>query len=173
MKTAMKKKKCVAEILKTTNLSNKIICRPPQSRETIPLKTSLRHSHTVPVPKIICISALQQSLSWLEQMQGYLLGFVAIWMYVRKTRHNDIGSRFLCGDFCLYSVEQDSQEGRFVESLAILIMFYWNKNSKAPANLTLHKCFYYYYISLVFCKIGKCRYTVLIKQGYPKTSIFN
>ena len=39
MKTATKfKKKHDAEIIKTSNLSLKIICRPPQSCETIPLR---------------------------------------------------------------------------------------------------------------------------------------
>ena len=38
MKTTTKmKKKLDAEIIKTCNLSNESICRPPQSRETVPL----------------------------------------------------------------------------------------------------------------------------------------
>ena len=41
MKTATKLKKHDAEILKTSNLSNKIISSSAQSRETIPLTTWL------------------------------------------------------------------------------------------------------------------------------------
>ena len=37
-------KKLDAEIIKTYDLCNKIICRPPQSRETIPLRnTNLKY----------------------------------------------------------------------------------------------------------------------------------
>ena len=39
------KKELDAETLKTSKLSNKIICRPPQSRETIPLNGSLLHHY--------------------------------------------------------------------------------------------------------------------------------
>ena len=39
MKTPKKKKKLDVEIIKTYDLCNKIICRPSQSRETIPLKS--------------------------------------------------------------------------------------------------------------------------------------
>ena len=37
MKTPTNIKKVDIEVLKISNLSNKIVCRPPQSRETIPL----------------------------------------------------------------------------------------------------------------------------------------
>ena len=49
MKTAKKKKKCETEILKTSNLSNKIISSSAQSRETIPLRPINCHPVTSPL----------------------------------------------------------------------------------------------------------------------------
>ena len=98
--TDKNKNKPDAEITKTYKLSNKIICKPPQSRETIPLTnnikirfvncSSLRISNTT-----IAISLLNNGrlFWWKWPYTSKMQSFTILYTVLYSVQYNETGSR--------------------------------------------------------------------------------